>query len=438
MRKVLLISLLCVLSLFCGGMASAAQSRNVPAQMIDAVQAFSQGNYKEAASLFNVLYRRNPDNDAVCYYLSLCNLVEYKLSRAEELMERAVQLDPDNPVYHHRLAQIYSMGKKAEKAVREYEILAAARPKDRYVTEEMSEAYFQAGRYAEYYAIARDFMRDEDLEIEGKSKYLTGICTDLDRSGAKKMRPWLDSLYADFDAAHPQSPVPMENWCHVLAWLGDLKALDQCADASALRFPQDSVFSQMALSVKYALKDYKGAEKYLLREIEKHKGDRSRLLSDYTVLGELYHLDGRKKKCAETYEKVLKMDPEYIPALNNYAYFLSLEKRNLKRALQMSAKTVEAEPDNPTYLDTYGWVLYQMGRLEEARAQFNHAKLYGGNDNAVILDHFATVLYDLGEYRLAFSYWDKAMSKNADGEVENLEAKIAAKKAAIKQENGKK
>ena len=102
----------------------------------------------------------------------------------------------------------------------------------------------------------------------------------------------------------------------------------------------------------------------------------------------------------------------------------------------MSEKTILAEPDNPTFLDTYGWILYRLGRLEEARAQFNHAKLYGGNDNAVILDHFATVLYDLGEYRLAFSYWEKAVAKNTEGEVEGLEEKIAAKKAAL--QNGKK
>jgi hypothetical protein len=45
------------------------------------------------------------------------------------------------------------------------------------------------------------------------------------------------------------------------------------------------------------------------------------------------------------------------------------------------------------------------------------------------LDHFATVLYDLGEYRLAFTYWEKALKKNTEGEVVGLEEKIAAKKA---------
>ena len=107
----------------------------------------------------------------------------------------------------------------------------------------------------------------------------------------------------------------------------------------------------------------------------------------------------------------------------------------------MSEKTILAEPDNVTYLDTYGWILYLLGRPEEARMQFNHAKLYGGNDNAVILDHFATVLYELGEYRLAYSYWEKALSKMTEDEkeeVKDLEQKIAAARDAIQNGHGKK
>ncbi len=117
--------------------------------------------------------------------------------------------------------------------------------------------------------------------------------------------------------------------------------------------------------------------------------------------------------------------------LNNYAYYLSVEGKKLKKAYAMSRKTIEKEPDNPTYLDTFGWILYLQGKPLEAKPFFKHAMLYGGKDSAVILDHYAEVLYALEEYDLAFVYWNQAMSKNED-KVEGLEQKIKERKAAMK------
>ena len=90
--------------------------------------------------------------------------------------------------------------------------------------------------------------------------------------------------------------------------------------------------------------------------------------------------------------------------LNNYAYYLSLEKKKLKKAAAMSRITVEKEPDNATYLDTYGWILHLQGLDQKAKPYFKHAMLYGGRDSAVILSHYAEVLDALGEHDLAKSF----------------------------------
>ena len=57
--------------------------------------------------------------------------------------------------------------------------------------------------------------------------------------------------------------------------------------------------------------------------------------------------------------------------------------------------------------------------------------LYGGKDNAVILDHYAEVLYVLGEYDLAQVYWDQAKAKNTEGEIPDLDQRVAARLKAI-------
>ena len=127
----------------------------------------------------------------------------------------------------------------------------------------------------------------------------------------------------------------------------------------------------------------------------------------------------------------LKINPGYVYVLNNYAYYLSVSGKNLKKALAMSRKTIEAEPDNATYLDTYGWILYLLGRHEEAKPHFKHAMLYGGKDSVVIMDHYAEVLFALKEYDLALVYWNLALQKNK-GEIEGLEEKVKQRRQEMK------
>ena len=147
-----------------------------------------------------------------------------------------------------------------------------------------------------------------------------------------------------------------------------------------------------------------------------------------SMLGDLYHQKGDSKNAYKHYKKVLKTNPNYAPTLNNYAYFLALEGKNLKKAKAMSEITIKQEPDNPTYLDTYAWILHLLGQDIEAKAIFKHAMLYGGKENAVIMDHYGDVLFALKEYDLAFVYWNQAKALD---DTLGIEEKIKAKKAEI-------
>lgn len=109
----------------------------------------------------------------------------------------------------------------------------------------------------------------------------------------------------------------------------------------------------------------------------------------YELLGDAQHKLGNTKEAFEAYENCLRLDPEKIPCLNNYAYYLSEENRDLDRAAAMSLKTIKAEPNNPTYLDTYAWILYLQGRYEEAKIYMDLAvkNLKEGEEKEVYLEH---------------------------------------------------
>jgi len=87
----------------------------------------------------------------------------------------------------------------------------------------------------------------------------------------------------------------------------------------------------------------------------------------FALLGDLYHQAGNNEKAFEYYDSCLVYKPDNPMVLNNYAYYLSLQKRDLETAERMSRRSNELEPDNPTYLDTLAWVLYQQGRYAEAK-----------------------------------------------------------------------
>lgn len=78
-------------------------------------------------------------------------------------------------------------------------------------------------------------------------------------------------------------------------------------------------------------------------------------------MGDILYKKHRPEEAFAAYDSCLQWKDDNVMALNNYAYYLSEERRDLKKAEQMSQKTVKAEPTNSTYLDTYAWILFLQG-----------------------------------------------------------------------------
>ena len=62
----------------------------------------------------------------------------------------------------------------------------------------------------------------------------------------------------------------------------------------------------------------------------------------YSILGDAYHTKDLNTEAYAAYDSALVYNPSNIGALNNYAYYLSVERRNLDKAEEMSYKTVKA------------------------------------------------------------------------------------------------
>lgn len=327
-----------------------------------------------------------------------------------------------------------------------------------------AEVFRVTRKYGEYFSVIGKFLRAQSVTPAGKADYLKSLFQRSDPMFLKTFSTQLDSMMTGCldlyprdssmlmtagiyyygtgraDEAksmfrknmdlYPESLSAAANYSELLMYTHEWKELSSEGRRAFGQFPSEPAFLEMASLADYNLGDYRKVLGICDTVLRMCAGDSLRTLNAYTTMGDMYHQLGDSKKAYKAYDAALKINPSYVPVLNNYAYFLSMEGRKLKKAYDMSKVTVEKEPDNPTYLDTFGWILYLQGKPLEAKPFFKHAMLYGGKESAVILDHYAEVLFALKEYDLAFVYWTQAQSRNG-GEIKGLDEKIRQRKAEM-------
>ena len=213
---------------------------------------------------------------------------------------------------------------------------------------------------------------------------------------------------------HPDSPDAALQYLILLYYQQAWGPLSEEATAALERFPTNPDMIQMRAIANSQQKSYRAALDDYENLLRLHPNDTTITKVTCSAIGDIYYQVGESKKAFKYYERALKIDPDYNPVLNNYAYYLSQEEKNLKKAKEMSRKTITTEPDNPTYLDTYAWILHLLGEDIEAKAIFKHAMLYGGKESRTILEHYATVLETLGEKDLANIYFNQAAAMKED------------------------
>lgn len=155
----------------------------------------------------------------------------------------------------------------------------------------------------------------------------------------------------------------------------------------------------------------------------------SDIVSDfYCIMGDILFKKGKATEAFAAYDSCLQWKPDNISCLNNYAYYLSLNNLNLKKAEEMSVKTIQAEPTSATYLDTYAWILFLEGRYEEAKMYIDQAISNDSTDesSADVYEHAGDIHAMAGDIDKAVEYWEQAQKRGSESKI--LARKIKQRK----------
>ncbi len=357
-------------------------------------------------------------------------------------MEKLLVLDPSNYELKILAAQTYLKILDYDNALRIYESVLEANPKNRDIQTEVIRIYFRQNKtslaFEKYGQLAQrdtvDFLTKmgialayfeaakEDSTILGTAKSI------LESIHASYQNEWMPEFYlAVIDMGENSQPIPD----------GKLKGILDKADTSseayvqvgfvyfernkfedaakifskgAEKFPSDFRLNYLTGLSYYRMGKNKDSYPYLEKALIVSPSDFNVL----STLGLVYDDLMMDTECERIYEQALKYYPDNVLILNNYAYHLAERGKKLQEALEMSKRSVEKEPDNSSYLDADGWIYYKLKDYKNAVKYIEKAVRI--RSDAVLLEHLGDVYEGMGEIAKALKYWKQALDMSPENE----------------------
>jgi len=137
------------------------------------------------------------------------------------------------------------------------------------------------------------------------------------------------------------------------------------------------------------------------------------------LLGRLQQGAGHEVEAVSAYRKALELDPENAVALNDLAWLLGKDGKNLGEAIALAEKAYGKAPNASPVMDTLGWLNYQQGNLDRA-AELIKAALAGDPESTPIRSHLGMVYVRQGKTQEAIQEFHRIIKTSPQSpEAEN-------------------
>lgn len=419
-----------------------------------------QEKYEEVISTLNRLEKRMGKNEQLSMEKFRIYLQMKDDTKAFQEIESLVQEYPMDVRYQVILGDVYLQNGKKQEAYDVYQKVLAVEPDNPMALFSMASYYKQTGQEDLYQQqldtlllnkkVTPDtkvsIMRQMIVENEQADKDSTQVIALFDRMMQQEQDdPQVPMLYAQYLLSKNMEAASVP----VLEQVVDLDPANKAARMmligaavrkedykqiikvceSGIEATPDALEFYYYLAIAYNQVEQTDSVLSICKRALQHTTPDSKkeIVSDfYSIMGDMYHTKDKMAEAYAAYDSALVYNPSNIGALNNYAYYLSVERRDLDKAEEMSYKTVKAEPNNATYLDTYAWILFEKGNYAEARIYIDNAIKSDGEKSDVIVEHCGDIYYMTGDVDGALEYWKKALDMGSKSKT--LKQKIEKKK----------
>ena len=144
--------------------------------------------------------------------------------------------------------------------------------------------------------------------------------------------------------------------------------------------------------------------------LEQWPEDTSLLYARAMLAVELDDLEGAERD----FGAIIDREPDNADALNALGYTLADRTDRIEEAYRLIKRAYELQPDSHYIVDSMGWVMFRMGRYEEALRLLRHAMELG--EDPEIAAHLGEVLWVTGDRDAAREVWINALETTPDDE----------------------
>ena len=380
---------------------------------------------KKASNELLKLIRKFPDKSE---YLSLLAELYFNYNQDKkglQILDRILKAEPDNGFVHFYLADYYRSKKELKEA-------------DKHTKEALVSDKIENGYKIQYILkliLNPDTTLTSDSQLDNYMNLLMQKYSD-DLSVRALHSDFLKKDHKLAEARNELEYILSKDKNNYLIWeelllmcneMGDTTCMYRHGIEAIKYFPEQPLpyaLSGIALMMQ---KQFAEALPLFEKGVEL-TDDKPELRSQfYSYLADCYYNLDSVERAFKMFDEVLKINPNDILVLNNYAYYLSLRNERLALAEKMSSQAVAMESDNATYLDTYAWVLYKRGEYSQARYYIKLAIEKDKDPSGVLYEHYGDILYRSGEHQEALKMWKKA-AEMGGGVSEELNDKIQSGK----------
>jgi len=389
----------------------------VPAWVLLAEIAATEGNFSEASTLVNKALARDPQNLQASVIQGRIYNAGNESDRAIALFEKLAEMYPRFPVLHQELGRAYVAKGELNKALVSLNQAVALAPDSPDAVLLLAQLYGRRGDYNGAVALLRTLVEQHPENTRARLLLADSYRAQNNLDGALALyqqieqqspqntqTPLLRGLILSQQGKLPEARAAFERAFELtstsptaLEQLVNLDIKEQKFSESLARLraeipkkPKLEGFCHLLMAKVYlAQSDIAQAEPELKKTIEllpesptayfllagiySRSNQQAKALEQLTeilkrdpkqitalmLMSVIYDQQGNVEKARDGYERLLAVNPRSGVALNNLAYLYSEKLNDLDKAQDLAQKARQQTPNDPHGADTLGWIMHR-------------------------------------------------------------------------------